>query len=225
MFTDLLLTGTPDGCLGGDGLGQIRATVQVTIPVLTMTGHSDEPCILAGYGPIDPDTARELAGSAVAWERVMTSPLTGGILSVDRYRSSADLKRFLRARDEHCRFPGCRRPVWWCDIDPPHPLLHPPLRDGRSLGGRGPRDAALGGPTCHDNTAHLCRRHHTLKHASAWTVEQVTPGVLVWTSPTGRRHTDRPEPEIRFVPDGELLPRRRRLEDYTLLHRDDTAPF
>ena len=162
VFTDLLLTGTPDTCLGGDGLGEIHATVQVTIPVLTMTGHSDEPCILAGYGPIDPDTARELAGSAVAWERVMTSPLTGGILSVDRYRSSADLKRFLRARDEHCRFPGCRRPVWRCDIDPPHPLLHPPLRDGRSLGGRGPKDAALGGPTCHDNTAHLCRRHHTL---------------------------------------------------------------
>ena len=206
VFTDLLLTGTPDRCLGGEGLGEIRATVHVTIPVLTMTGHSTEPCILAGYGPIDPDTARELAAAAIGWERVMTSPLNGGILAVDRYRSSADLKRFLRARDEHCRFPGCRRPVWRCDID------HT-------------KDAAKGGPTCHDNTAHLCRRHHTLKHESAWSVEQVSPGVLVWTSPTGRRHTDRPEPEIRFIPDNELLPRRRRLEDYALLHYDGTALF
>lgn len=201
VFTDLLLTGTPDECLGGDGLGEIRATVQVTIPVLTMTGHSSEPCLLAGYGPIDADTAQELAAGATGWDRVMTSPLDGGVLAVDRYRPTADLRRFLRARDEHCRFPGCRRPVWRCDID--HTL-----------------DAAHGGPTCHTNTAHLCRRHHTLKHASAWTVAQTSPGVLVWTSPTGRRHTDRPEPQVRFIPDPDLLPRRRRLEDYALLGGD-----
>ncbi|SBS72720.1 HNH endonuclease signature motif containing protein [uncultured Microbacterium sp.] len=211
VFTDLLLTGAPDACLGGEGLGAIRAIVQVTVPVLTMTGRSDEPALLAGYGPIDGDTARALAAGATGWERVMTSPLTGDVLAVDRYRVTAGLQRFLRARDEHCRFPGCRKPVWRCDVDHTH-------------------DAARGGTTRPENLAHLCRRHHTLKHASAWTVEQTSPGVLVWTSPSGRRHTDRPEPTVRFVPEAEVLSVRTRLREPWLLPVHDPlgsrdAPF
>lgn len=182
ILTDVLLSAGPAECVAGRGLEAIRATVQVTIPVLTMTGASDEPCLLAGYGPIDPDTARVLAAGAVGWERVMTSPVTGSVLAVDRYRPGPALQRFLAARDEHCRFPGCRRAVWRSDID--HTI-----------------DAALGGPTHHANLAHLCRRHHVLKGATPWSVEQVSPGVLVWTSPSGRAHTDRPEPVVRFVPD------------------------
>lgn len=190
IATDLLLTAGPQDCVAGEGLDAIRATVQVSIPVLTMTGASNEPCLLAGYGPIDPETARTLAGGAPGWERVMTSPLTGAVLAVDRYRPGPALERLLAARDEHCRFPGCRRPVWRCDID--HTI-------GR----------AEGGPTRHDNLAHVCRRHHVLKTVEAWTVEQIAPGVLVWTSPTGRRHTDRSEPTVRFIPDEQLLDRRR----------------
>ncbi|WP_425563145.1 DUF222 domain-containing protein [Microbacterium jejuense] len=190
IATDLLLTAGPEDCVGGTGLAHIRATVQVTVPVLTMTGAGDEPCLLAGYGPIDSETARRLAAGEPGWERVMTSPVTGAVLAVDRYRPGPALHRFLAARDEHCRFPGCRRPVWRCDVDHTHPAAH-------------------GGPTRHDNLAHLCRRHHVLKTIDAWTVEQTSPGVLVWTSPTGRRHTDRPEPVVRFTADPALLARRR----------------
>jgi len=190
IATDLLLTAGPHDCVAGTGLASIRATVQVTVPVLTMTGAGDEPCLLAGYGPIDPDTARALAAGAPGWVRVMTSPVTGSVLAVDRYRPGASLDRFLAARDERCRFPGCRRPVWRCDIDHTRP-------------------AGQGGRTCHDNLAHLCRRHHVLKTIDAWTVEQTSPGVLVWTSPSGRKHTDRPEPVVRFTADPGLLARRR----------------
>ena len=63
----------PTDCVAGSGLDAIRATVQVTIPVLTMTGASTEPVLLAGYGPIAPDTAAVLAAGAPGWERVMTS--------------------------------------------------------------------------------------------------------------------------------------------------------
>ncbi|WP_082406235.1 HNH endonuclease [Microbacterium sp. No. 7] len=187
VLTDLLLTGTPDTCLGGDGLGHIRANVTITIPVLSMAGDSTEPCILAGHGPIDPVTAARLAGAASGWDRVMTSPLDGAVLATDRYRPPEALRRFLRARDEHCRFPGCRRNAVRCDVD--HTI-----------------DAARGGPTTPGNTAHLCRRHHTVKHHTAWSVRQEAPGVLVWTSPSGRRHTDRPEPTVRFVPEHALPP-------------------
>lgn len=194
VAADVLLSAGPDDCVAGSGLEAIRATVQVTVPVLTMTGASTEPALLAGYGPIDAETARLLAAGAPGWERVMTSPVTGAVLCVDRYRPGAALDRFLAARDEHCRFPGCRRPVWRCDID-------------HTVG------AAQGGPTSHGNLAHLCRRHHVLKTIEAWTVEQITPGVLVWTSPTGRKHTDRPEPVVRFVPDDALLQRRRLIRE------------
>ena len=64
IATDLLLTAGPQDCVAGSGLAAIRATVQITIPVLTMTGAGTEPCLLAGYGPIDPDTARALAAGA-----------------------------------------------------------------------------------------------------------------------------------------------------------------
>ncbi|WP_194409539.1 HNH endonuclease signature motif containing protein [Microbacterium cremeum] len=202
IATDLLLTAGPDDCVAGTGLAAIRATVQVTVPVLTMTGVSDEPCLLAGYGPIDPGTARALTAAEPRWERVMTSPVTGNVLAVDRYRPGASLSRYLGARDEHCRFPGCRMPVRRCDLD--HTIDH-----------------ARGGPTSHRNLAHLCRRHHVLKHSTAWTVQQTTPGVLVWTSPAGRRHTDRPEPTVRFVPDPDLIDRRRILREPWLFPVDD----
>lgn len=202
IAADVLLTAGPHDCVAGEGLASIRATVQVTVPVLTMTGASNEPALLAGYGPIDPATARALAATARGWERVMTSPVTGGVLAVDRYRPGAALVRYLGARDEHCRFPGCRQPIWRCDID--HTVDH-----------------AHGGATSHHNLAHVCRRHHVLKHNTAWTVEQTTPGTLVWTSPTGRKHTDRPEPTVRFVLDPDVLDRRRVMREPWLFDTDD----
>jgi hypothetical protein len=210
IAADVLLSAGPQECVAGTGLEAIRATVQVTVPVLTMTGASDEPALLAGYGPIDTQTARRLAAGASGWERVMTSPVTGAVMCVDRYRPGPALDRFLAARDEHCRFPGCRRPVWRCDVD-------------HTIG------AAQGGPTSHGNLAHLCRRHHVLKTMEAWTVEQITPGVLVWTSPTGRKHTDHPEPTVRFVSDDALLERRRRIREPWLFpappDADHSPPF
>jgi len=103
------------------------------------------------------------------------------------YRPSADLLRALRVRDEHCRFPGCRQPVRRCDVDHTH-------------------DAALGGQTHIDNLAHLCRRHHTLKHATDWQVRQLGGGSLEWTSPTGLVYVDVPTPTLRFIPSGDPPP-------------------
>jgi hypothetical protein len=152
-----------------------------------LAGVQETGATLAGYGPIDPETARCLAADAPGWDRVMTHPVTGAVLAVDRYRPSADLLRALRVRDEHCRFPGCRQPVRRCDVDHTH-------------------DAALGGDTHIDNLAHLCRRHHTLKHATDWQVRQLGAGSLEWTSPTGLVYIDVPTPTLRFIPSGDPPP-------------------
>jgi len=182
ILADLLLAGSPTAHGTETGVAAITAQVQVTVPVLTAAGRADEPALLAGYGPIDAETARRLAGGATGWDRVMFHPHTGAPLAVDRYRPSAELDRFLRARDERCRFPGCRQPVWRCDVDPTI-------------------DAAQGGSTSECNLAHLCKRHHILKHGSEWTVRQLGGGVLEWRSPTGRRYLDKPPATVRFVPD------------------------
>jgi hypothetical protein len=104
----------------------------------------------------------------------------GTVLAVDRYRPSARMRRYLAARDQHCRFPGCRAPLARCDLD--HTV-----------------DAALGGATATDNLAHLCRGHHTLKHHGGWRVRQNDDGALEWRSPTGRGYRERPPGRVVFA--------------------------
>lgn len=142
--------------------------------------RAELPGELAGGSPIDTDTARLLAGGVVAWERVLTHPVTGAILAVDRYRPNADLKRLLHARDLRCRFPGCGLPPVAQDLD--HTV-----------------DAALGGTTDIDNLDGCCRRHHVVKHHGRWAVTQLGAGILEWTSPTGRTYLDRPPSPVTFT--------------------------
>jgi len=183
ILTDLLLTAPPSTRATGAGVEAVTAQIQVTIPALTLAGDPDgRPAILAGYGPIDPTIARRLAALAPGWDRVFTDPATGIPIAVDRYRPSAEIRRYLAARDERCRTPGCTRPTHRCDRD--HTTA-----------------AADGGPTAPDNLAHLCRRHHTVKHHTAWRVRHLGHGTLQWTSPTGRHYEDHPPSLVRFVPE------------------------
>ncbi len=186
VFSDLLLTGAPalDPTVTGDGpgvLGGIRAQVQVIVPVLTLLGADDGPADLVGRTPVDAETARCLAANAPSLTRVLTDPVDGTVVAVDRYRTPWPQRRFLRARDQHCRFPGCRRAAIRCEID--HTIDH-----------------ARGGPTALWNLAHLCQRHHSMKQFTAWRVKQRGGGVLEWTSPTGRVYReDAPTPPVTFV--------------------------
>lgn len=187
VFTDLLLTGHATADVSNASMAEgeaIVARVQVTVPVLTVLGRDVTPAELAGHAPIDTPTALRLAGTASGWDRILTHPVTGAVLGVDRYRPTDQLTRALRVRDEHCRFPGCRIPTLRCDID------HTVAR-------------AHDGPTAVTNLAHLCRRHHTLKHHSAWRVRQTRDGVLHWTSPTGRIYPDRPARTLAFASDSD----------------------
>ena len=88
-------------------------------------------------------------------------------------------------------------------------------------------DYARGGPTDVCNLAHLCKRHHILRHATPWAVTQLPGGILQWTSPLGFIYTDKPPtigtigltlppdrtrktkdgpPGVRFIPDGDPPP-------------------
>lgn len=183
VFVDLLLTGAPaiDPTIGHcpGGLGAIRAQVQITMPLTTLTGVSPGGAEVDGKAPIDPDTARLLASATAVWNRVMYDPVTAVVLTVDRYQPTPAQQRFLHARDRHCRFPGCRRPARRCQIDHNH-------------------EHHDGGKTTLCNLACFCVRHHTMKTETDWTVRQLPGGDLEWTSPSGRRYPER-APRVIFT--------------------------
>ncbi|WP_164990360.1 HNH endonuclease signature motif containing protein [Agromyces albus] len=177
---DLLLHGRlADESVFADAAATVQPTVHVTVPVLTLAGHSADPGELDGYGPIDAAIARRLAAMAPSFTRLLTHPVSGTVLDVDRasYRPPADLKRWLEVRDGGCRFPGCNRRAAGCEVDHSVDWQH----EGR---------------TAFDNLAHLCALHHHLKHESSWSVQHMSGGVLEWTSPAGRTHVTHPRRSI-----------------------------
>jgi hypothetical protein len=199
------LTGTP-ACYGRDTdvPGHAAAgspavpMIELAVPVGTLAG-GHTPGAVSGYGPVHPASVRDLAADPAARTRgLLYDPTTGWVLGL---AAPLDLARVhwlrdvppgagrshppslaaaARARDHTCRAPGCTRPARTCDLD--HTVPWPD------------------GPTTLANTGCLCRYHHRLKtHAPRWTLTP-HPGVgddpdtrdLVWTTPTGRRHTTSP---------------------------------
>jgi len=68
-------SGSCSDCTGGTGgtctRPAVGVTVALTIPVLTLLGHSDEPALLEGVGPIDIETARRLCGTVPSITRLL----------------------------------------------------------------------------------------------------------------------------------------------------------
>jgi hypothetical protein len=175
---DLLVDGLTDA-VAAEARG-IRPSVVVTVPVLALMGL-DEGGIatVEGVGPIPLARARELCGASSSWMRVLTHPETGAVLSVgrDRYDPPPALRRLVKWRSETCMGPGCNMPASRCDVD--HQV-----------------DWARGGLTALHNLTPLCEGHHIVKHHGGWSVQQLTGGVIEWTSPTGRVYLVEPTRRI-----------------------------
>lgn len=166
------------------GAEAIQGRVQVTLPAAVLAGASDAPADLFGCGPVDASIAREIAGLAPGWDRLYLDEYSGVVTATDRYRPTSEMRRFLRARDGRCRFPGCAASTWKCDLD--HNEEH-----------------SRGGATSCDNLGHLCRRHHSLKHPDLapeyrWKARQLSGGRIEWTSPHGQMFVDHPQPRVQF---------------------------
>ena len=161
---------------GGDE--RVEPIVAVTVPVLTLLGEGDAPATLEGYGPIDTATAKRLAGKAKSWIRVLTDPVSGTILDVDRKlrRPPAALRRWVAQTQPVCTFPGCTRPARTSDLD--HRI-----------------DWQHGGPTAGHNLGPKCEHHHVIKHGTLWRHDKdPDTGAEHWTSPTGHETDLDPPP-------------------------------
>ena len=115
---------------GVGGLGAIRGIVNVTVPALALAGVTDEPAELVGRCPIDPDTARQLAGHASGWDRVLADPITGCVLAVDRYTPVGGYETVPAGAGSALpvpRLPATRAPV----RSGPHPRLRIGRRNRR----------------------------------------------------------------------------------------------
>ncbi|QHC66053.1 DUF222 domain-containing protein [Rathayibacter sp. VKM Ac-2759] len=182
-LTDLLCDGDIAGTTpAGDGptasptfVPGVRAEVRVTLPASTASGVDDAPADLDGYGAIPATVARELAGVAATFTRVLTDPGTGAVVSVGRTHRvpPAQMRLALQLRDQTCRFPGCTRRASTAEAD--HTL-----------------EWRNGGHTSLENLASLCTAHHHVRHGDRWTYRLHPDGTAEWTTPTGRRATTRP---------------------------------
>ncbi|MGV8881656.1 MAG: DUF222 domain-containing protein [Rhodoglobus sp.] len=178
VLADIMLTINDDA--QGDGTGRRSAVgvqVGLLVPVMSLLGHDDQPATLEGYGPIDIATAAKLTAMAKSFYRILTHPITGTILDIDRttLRIPADMRRWLEIRDQTCVFPGCGKRARHCQLD------HT-------------KDRQYGGITKVTNLANMCEKHHHEKHHTLWTPEHLPDGRIRWTSPTG------------FVVDGDPPP-------------------
>jgi hypothetical protein len=159
--------------------GEVRTVINVIASEDTVTGESEQPGYLEGYGVIDAEQVRQLAETAT--QRLVECPTVTPAEAV-RYQPSAALERWIRCRDVTCRFPGCDRPAGICDIDHTVPFNH--------------ANPAAGGLTVPWNLACYCREHHRLKtfHGGpgGWRDAQLPDGTIIWTSPTGRTYRTTP---------------------------------
>jgi len=204
------------GTTPGEPGPRLGGTVHLTMPATTWLGLTDNPGDIPGLGPTDADVCRDLAGTLAAnpatrWHITLTDPNGRAVAhgcaragpgppGSDRrtwlatvtitpiaattcdhrhqsagYQPSATLRHLVKTRSPRCGYPGCRRPAWRCDDD--HTVPH-----------------HKGGRTCECNLHPLCRHHHKVKQAPGWHLAQPEPGVLVWTTPSGRKYTTTPEP-------------------------------
>jgi Domain of unknown function (DUF222) len=138
----------------------VRTVINVIASEATVTGDSDQPGYLEGYGVIDAEQVRELAAM-----RLVECPTVTPEEAL-QYQPSAALERWIRCRDVTCRFPGCDRPATICDIDHTVPFNH--------------ANPAAGGLTVPWNLACYCREHHLLQTfwtgQPGWRDQQLTDG-------------------------------------------------
>ncbi len=139
----LRTTGLPDN--GGE-----RPHMTVTLPLDVLSGQLGAGMLDTGE-TLTPEQVRRLACDAMIIPAVLGGD--GQVLDLGQARRlfTGPIRRALALRDGGCVFPGCDRPLTWCDA---HHIM--PWSEG--------------GPTTVDNGVLLCAHHHRVVHQDGWQV-------------------------------------------------------
>ena len=193
--------------------------VNLTVPLGTVTGISDGPGQLTGFGPITGHSARQLAYGAlgqpgVRWCITVTDErgeavghgCAGPIRPVDG-RSDGPGWLFT-VKLSALAGPDCTHDRAGAHYRPPPSLSHLVQTRNTCCTAPGCRMAAVacdidhttpfdqGGRTCECNLGPLCRRHHRVKQARGWRLVQPEPGVFAWATPSGRSYITGPTEHV-----------------------------
>jgi Domain of unknown function (DUF222) len=164
------------GCAAGQQPAATAVVIHVIAEHATIEARSGATASqVCADGLIGAELVAELAPSATLVPLVHpvdAAPEPG-------YVPSKTLADFVRCRDLTCRWPGCDRPAFDCDLD--HTIPH-----------------AQGGPTHAANLKCYCRTHHLVKTFWGWRDQQLPDGTLILTSPAGRTYVTTPGSALLF---------------------------
>ena len=151
-----------------------RPIINVTVPIQTLMGISDDPATLSGGRVIPAGLARRIAAEPGAtWHRMLTDPAGQMVaLSTASYAPTAPIWRQVVAEQASCFRAHCDRASTTCELD------H--------------RTAWPQGPTSTTNLQPACRTDHKAKHAAGFAIEQTDTGALVLRTAAGFHHPLRP---------------------------------
>ncbi|ANE05294.1 HNH endonuclease [Corynebacterium crudilactis] len=176
IFTQLaeVDTGLPEALMA---LLAEKTTVKVT-KYLYSPHHHPEQLWSPDDGDIDPDAYANCVVECV-------KDLDGVAETTEKsYTPSEKMKALIRARDGHCRFPGCCVKASKCQVD--HII---------------PWDQ--GGPTAAWNLQLLCQRHHNMKTDGRYVAEANGMAEVRWVGPMDVPAVTRPSgPLVKEMPRG-----------------------
>lgn len=147
-----------------------RPVINVTVPIQTLMGLTDDPGLLTGGESLPAGLVRAIAADPDStWYRMLTDPARQCVeLSVKGYKPTGPIIRQTVADYGTCFDPVCGVPATGCELD------H--------------RVPAPTGPTSTDNMGPGCKGHHRAKHAPGFGLSRTPAGQLVFTTAAGFSH-------------------------------------
>jgi hypothetical protein len=135
----------------------VRPHITVTTTLEGLKGELGAAASDLEHGmPISSKTVERLACDGCLSRVLMADSVVIDVGHATRAISPSQ-RRALRARDKHCQFPGCDRPVSWTN---PHHIEF----------------WSRGGPTNMPNLVSLCYFHHRCVHEGEWQVVRAAQG-------------------------------------------------
>jgi hypothetical protein len=157
----------------GDGVPlptYARPVVNLTVPIQTVMGLSDDPGVLSGGRVVPAGLARAIAQTPGAtWHRMLTDPAGQKVeLSTTSYQPTKAIWTEVVAEHTSCFRSACDTPSTEAELD--HRVAWPV------------------GRTTPENLWPGCKGDHKAKHAPGFTIEQDETGNFVLVTPAGFRH-------------------------------------
>jgi hypothetical protein len=198
-------------------------TIHLTMPLSAWLGQTNNPGEVAGHGPVDAWTCRDIAGQlgSLPGTRCCLTLVTDDGYAVGHACARTPpprpdprvVRQWLRGLTPDWLSTGTDSTGTDCDHAGQSAGYRPAARLAHLVKIRNPACTApgcrrsahscdldhlvpydRGGRTCWCNLHPACRRDHQLKQEPGWHAEMSPDGMVTWSLPHGRAYTTKPEP-------------------------------